>query len=294
MGDAFEGGFYTGMIWNEVVQTSTSTIVGMGSKTFSVPDMTAAPLVYEGQTLEVRDRTTPTTKMVGTVSAAAGTSITINVTSVSGSGTLSDWSIMARYRLIVAPKATGQSASLAYKNADSAAPAACDSLTEGRKATLAMVAAGNSTVYPAAHFCNSLNIGGFTDWYLPARDELELCWRNLKPITSNNSTGTERPSLGYTNLGSLGDLVTNHGNNRNSSPVGASYSLSDPAQVAAGKNFRVGESEAFTAEARYWASTAVGGAAAAEVYFWTQFPGYQAAISKTRGNAVRAIRRSVI
>ena len=42
--------------------------------------------------------------------------------------------------------------------------------------------------FPAAQFCADLSIGGFTDWYLPARWEFDIAYFNLKPTTANNST----------------------------------------------------------------------------------------------------------
>jgi hypothetical protein len=41
--------------------------------------------------------------------------------------------------------------------------------------------------FPAAQFCADLSIGGFTDWYLPARWELDIAYFNLKPSTTANS-----------------------------------------------------------------------------------------------------------
>jgi hypothetical protein len=41
--------------------------------------------------------------------------------------------------------------------------------------------------FPAAQFCADLSIGGFTDWYLPARWELDIAYFNLKPSTQSNS-----------------------------------------------------------------------------------------------------------
>jgi hypothetical protein len=32
----------------------------------------------------------------------------------------------------------------------------------------------NNDYYPAIHYCRNLNIGGFTDWYLPSIKELEF------------------------------------------------------------------------------------------------------------------------
>lgn len=296
-GDAFEGGFYTGMIWNEVVQSATSTNIGTGSKSFTVTNMTGSPIVYGGQTLEVRSRANPANKMIGTVTNAFGTTLTLNITSVGGSGTFTDWSIMSRYRVIVAPKASGENASIEYKNANTAAPAACGTLSEGRKATLAMVAAGTSTVYPAAHYCNNLTIGGKTDWYLPARDELELCWRNLKPTADANYTTADRSASAtpnYQNLGSYGGTEATHGLNKNSDPAGTAYTSGVPAQTAA-TAFRTGGVEAFEYSSVYYWSSSEYSASDAWVQPWfSSSPGYQSNSNKSNSCRVRAVRRSII
>jgi hypothetical protein len=111
IGGALEGGFHTGLIWNQVTQSATSTTIGTGEKTFTTTDdMAAPPLFYSGQAVEVRSRANPSTaRMIGTVTAASGTTLTVNVTSVDGSGTLTDWSVMAKFRVIVAPKSSGES-----------------------------------------------------------------------------------------------------------------------------------------------------------------------------------------
>jgi hypothetical protein len=118
IGGALEGGFYTGLIWNQVTQSATSTTIDTGEKTFTVTDdMAATPLFYQGQSVEVRSRANPATaRMIGTVTNASGTTLTVNVTSVDGSGTLTDWSVMAKYRVIVAPKSSGENDSKAYKS----------------------------------------------------------------------------------------------------------------------------------------------------------------------------------
>ena len=300
IGGALEGGFYTGLIWNQVTQSATSTTIGTGSKTFTVTDdMAVTPLFYGGQAVEVRSRANPATnRMIGTITSALGTSLTVNVTSVDGSGTLTDWSIMARFRVIVAPKSSGENTSKQYKNANTDAPPATGTYTEGLKATLAMVADGNSTVYPAAHYCNDLSIGGYSDWYLPARDELELIYRNLKPDTNNNYTVTDRqnsPTPNYTNLGSIGTGGTSHGLNYNSDPQGVAYTAGSPAQTSAAA-FQSGGAEAMGfGFITYWSSTEYNTTIAWNQYYWTSFPGrQQGGNSKTDSFYVRAVRRSII
>ena len=296
-GDALEGGFYAGMVWGQIAQSSTSMAIATGSKTFTVPDMTNAPIVYADQQLEIRSRANPANKFVGTVTGAVGTNLTINVTSIGGSGTFSDWSVMARHRVIVAPKASGEHAGIALKNANTALPTACQTLTEGLAATQAMRDADTSTVYPAAHWARNLNIGGRADWYIPARDELELCWRNLKPTTTANYVTANRPtgaSFDYANNGSYGDTAATHGTNNNSSPTGAAYTASVPGQTAA-TAFHTGGAEAYEfGSAYYWSSSDYNASGAWLQGWYSSYPGYQGSYGKTNTNRVRAVRRSVI
>jgi hypothetical protein len=139
---------------------------------------------------------------------------------------------VATHYLVVAPVSSGQ-AQLAWKNADTATPGA-DSNIDGPQNTADMVADGNSTVYPCAHFCNDAVIGGFSDWYMPAKNELEVCYFNLKPTTQSNNTSS--------------------GINPNAVPARASaYTAGTPAQTSAAA-FQTGNAEAFNASL-YWPST---------------------------------------
>ncbi len=80
--------------------------------------------------------------------------------------------------------------------------------------------------YSAANFTDSLNTGGFNDWYLPARDELEQMYRLLKPSSENNDTGHPVPNI-------------------NSSPTfNASYSSTNPSRTSAAA-FTSGNAQAF-------------------------------------------------
>ena len=296
-GDPFEGGFYAGLFWNELTQSSSSKTLATGTQSFTVPSMTGAPIVYAGQLLEVRSRANPANKFVGTVTGAVGTTLTLNVSSIGGSGTFSDWSVMSRYRSIEAPKASGEIAAIALKNANTAFPVECQTLTEGWKATLAMVAAGDATVYPAAHAVRALVINGKDDWYIPARDQRELSWRNLKPVTNNNYVSNDRStdqSFDYKRDGSYGDVANTHGTNNNSSPTGAAYTTTNPAQTAA-TAFRSGGAEAFEfGSAHYWSCSEYNASNAWYQYWYSSAPGCQSGNVKTDTYRVRAVRRSVI
>lgn len=296
-GDFLEGGYYAGMLWNELTQTGTSATLSGGVKVFTTTtDMHLTPLVYVGQQLEIRSRSNPSNHFKCTVLSAAGTELTVNVTAISGSGTFSNWSVMSRYRQIVAPKASGERDSIELSSFNTALPTACQTLTEGLRATDAMAAAGPSSTYPAAHWARNLDIGGYTDWHIPARDALELLWRNLKPVTANNAVSTPRgvSSVNYANNGSYGDTSTAQGFNNNSSPMGVAYTTTEPAQTAA-TAFRTGGSEALIHSTAYYGSCSEYAAGSVWVQFWgASIPGFQGGGSNRGKNALRAVRRSIV
>jgi hypothetical protein len=49
-------------------------------------------------------------------------------------------------------------------------------------------AAMNNASHPAAQYCEGLSIGGYSDWYLPARYELDIAYENFKPSATGNNT----------------------------------------------------------------------------------------------------------
>ena len=174
---------------------------------------------------------------------------------------------IADYNLVVGPVASAQNTSIQYKNANTAATGA-DSVIDGPQNTADLVAGGSSTVYPAAHFCNDLVIGGFSDWYMPAKNELEVCYYNLKPTTTSNNTGA--------------------GTNTNAVPSrGSNYTAGNPAQTSAA-DFKDTGTEDFSAVI-YWSSS---DHPAASFAFGQIFnTGYQANYNKNGSYHVRAIRR---
>ena len=188
------------------------------------------------------------------------------------------------YYLIVAPKSSGESASKQWKTTADAGPVATQTLNNGPAASTSM----NSATYPAAQFCEELTIGGYSDWYLPARDELELCYRNLKPTTTSNDTSA-RPKSAYTY--SEGNDVSGDtmGINRNSNPTGAAYTSGSPAQTSV-TGFITGNTEAFAA-GNYWSSSEY-----SATYAWLQNfnDGDQGGYNKTNSIYVRAVRRVAV
>jgi len=175
-------------------------------------------------------------------------------------------SSVATHYLIVGPVASAENASKQWKNANTATTGA-DSVIDGPQNTADMVADGNATVYPAAHFCNDLVIGGFSDWYMPAKNELEVCYYNLKPTTTNNNTGS--------------------GTNTNAVPSrGSNYTSGTPAQTSA-TDFQSTGTEDFAA-GFYWSSTEYSASDA-----WLQGFGNGAQYYGGKGYStrVRAVRR---
>ena len=177
---------------------------------------------------------------------------------------------VATHYIIVGPIASAQN-TLKWKNANTAT-AGADSVIDGPQNTADMVADGNSTVYPCAHFCNDLSTGGQTDWYMPAKNELEVCFYNLKPTTTLNDANT--------------------GINANAVPSrGSNYTSGNPAQTTAAAFITSTGAEAFNS-AQYWSSTE-----ASATKGWTQYflNGYQySGFDKTTSLKVRAVRRVAV
>lgn len=173
---------------------------------------------------------------------------------------------VATHNLVVGPLSTAQT-QLAWKNAQTTTPGA-NSDIDGPQNTADMVADGNSTVYPCAHFCNNLVVGGFSDWYMPAKNELEVCYFNLKPTTTANNTSS--------------------GINPNAVPARASnYTSGNPARTSAAA-FQTGGAEPFLST-NYWASTEFSDTSANMQNFSSgkQYAGFP----KTQSELLRAIRR---
>ena len=178
-------------------------------------------------------------------------------------------SSVATHYLVIGPLSTAQS-TLVWKNANTAT-AGADSDIDGPQNTADIVADGNSTVYPAAHFCNDLVTGGYSDWYMPAKNELEVCYFNLKPDTGANNTSS--------------------GINPNAVPARASnYTAGNPAQTSAA-SFQASTGSQDFARDFYWSSTEF---SATQARFQFFVNGYQSSYPKNLSYRVRAIRRVAV
>ena len=177
------------------------------------------------------------------------------------------------YAIIVAPKSTEET-SIPFKTSADATPNT-QSVNNGWTNTNSM----NNSSHPVAQYCRNMTAGSYTDWYLPSRDELELCYRYLTPGTGNNATGS---------TGMSGNATATHGENLNSIPVGTPYTSTNPDQTIV-TAFRTGGVEAFDAE-WYWTSTeASAGTTSALIQDFSD--GYQGWTDKTyTGYRVRAVR----
>jgi hypothetical protein len=179
-------------------------------------------------------------------------------------------SSVATHYLIVGPLSTAQS-QLAWKNANTSTSGASSDIN-GPQNTADMVADGNSTVYPCAHFCNDLSTGGQTDWYMPAMNELEVCYFNLKPTTFSPNSSIS-------------------GINANAVPARASnYTSGNPAQTSA-TDFKDTGTEDFV-DSSYWCSTEHSTSSRAKFQGFNN--GLQYNNDKTVSYRVRAVRRVAV
>lgn len=141
------------------------------------------------------------------------------------------------------------------------------SFTDSRANTEAMTASGSELASKVL----ALNIGGFNDWAIPARDVQELQYRHLKPTTEENWQ------------------YARSGDNPSSLPVGLLYSEAEPAQTNV-EAFQEGGAEAFR-DTWYWSSSQ---RSASRAFYQDFAGGLQDYFGKSLELRVRPVRRELI
>jgi hypothetical protein len=163
--------------------TSTTTAIVPTSTTTLAPNQTTTTL-------------TPTTS---TTTAAPTTTTTEYIPKIGEfykggfyMGDIMDNNI--KYRIIVSPKATGEGRAKWRGASVSNTTMGVTSLTDGLGNTAKLVA---SPGHYAADFCKKLSINGYTDWYLPAHDELKQMYKNraAKPFATKDGFASSDSSI---------------------------------------------------------------------------------------------------
>lgn len=139
-----------------------------------------------------------------------------------------------------------------------------DSFTDSLANTQAMAAAGSELAAKVL----ALNIEGFADWAIPARDVQELQYRHFKPTTEENWENSR------------------NGDNPHSEPVGKLYSAEDPLQTVHAA-FQEGGAEAFR-DTLYWSSSQRSANFAFFMYFGDGIQYYYAKFIELRVRPVRS------
>lgn len=141
------------------------------------------------------------------------------------------------------------------------------SFTDSRSNTESMAGAGSELAQKVL----ALDIGGYTDWAVPARDVQELQYRHLKPTSEENYCWNR------------------DGDNPNSLPAGLLYTAEFPAQTTL-PAFQDDGEEAFR-DSWYWSSTQ---RSADYAFIMVFVDGGQTSLGKGYELRVRPVRRELL
>lgn len=178
---------------------------------------------------------------------------------------------VATHYLIVAPKATGEVTSgIEWKTSNTASGVYSEINGNTNSAAI------NNASHPAAQFCEGLSINGYTDWYLPALYELQVCYYFLKPTlasTNNTSFGANPYAV-------------------SPQPINTNYTSTNPDRTSV-TEFQQYNSESFRNDRIYWTSTEASdssGVWAGDFGVGRMGPGY-GPFGRTNSFWARAVRR---
>lgn len=171
----------------------------------------------------------------------------------------------ATHNIVVSPLSTGATTAL-WKTSTTAStnPDGYD----GYANSVALYTTGHNAVI----FCRNLTIGGYTDWYCPSMQEIEILYWNLKPsITAHNATIWPGNNIAVPSRAGMTTYATHPG-------------------MTAVAIFQAGGAQAFLQDA-YWTSNNWGDT-------WGRYTtfndGFAWGALKTTTTNVRAIRKVVV
>lgn len=141
------------------------------------------------------------------------------------------------YNLVCSPRLEGQPDPDLLYQIDDAGFDGNTSVNDGLLIQQNMEAFGIAN-FPAQQFCKNMTAGGFTDWYIPSKLELEILYRAFKPTTATN--------------------VTTSGANASAVPPTSNYTTTSPARTTV-TVFRGTGVQAFAADYYYSATQGPGG-----------------------------------
>jgi len=202
-----------------------------------------------------------------------------------------DYQTGERYALVVAPKSLETQPGPEWDAQDRAGESGSFTRWDGLSST-ENILAKNDTNYVAFEHIRSIRTSdpvpsdGGSDWYLPAMDEIELIYRNLKPVTADNYTGNStRTFPGSQDVGF----------NPSSDPTASAYTAGDPSQTSV-TDFQDGGAEAVDF-GRYWSSTDADENGRAWAHYFTRGGNEGGQFGETKSDtdfSVRPVRRVVL
>jgi hypothetical protein len=241
--------------------TSPITITGLTNGTTYTFTVTATNAAGASVPSSTTNSVTPSA--VPTIGQALGGGFYAGSISTSGNG-------VATHYLIVSPKATGEySDGSGWGTANTTT--GITSVINGPTNSASLAALG--TDYGPARFCENLTIGGYSDWYLPSKNELEVLYYFLRA---------------YTTATVVNDTTTGANPNAVSpEPINTNYTTTNPGQTTASNFYSTTGSERFIG-GPYWTSSE-----SESNFTWAQhfYGGLQSSRQKNSTTNVRAVRR---
>lgn len=207
-----------------------------------------------------------------------------------------DFQAGLRYLLIISPKSLeiGKGTYAWDTLGPSNGPTGVRTRWNGLEATTAMYNGGSN--FEAATYCYNLSFpgDGHSRWYLPAMDELELLYRNFKPLLDGNYTVSSSTNAGTFPFNGLSYVS---GGNISSDPTGSVYTFAVPARTSL-SDFQIFGSQALDGTANWFLSSTEYASATSwmqQTGTAGQVAGLQTILTKTSTTgSIRPVRRVLL